>query len=109
MSLENHVPSLYLCRQWKDIGGRQDTIFSWFEFTGGPWDITYSDQLKEMRIAAPLTSELMGWFKNDLDKTHFNKIGEEWFVYLYGERGICDKSLPNALMKMAIEEEKRKK
>ena len=116
MSLEDHVPSFELCRKWKEIGGRQDTIFVFCPMYNDTHDIisyTLEDRLiiqnpklKEDMIAAPLEGELMEWMKEDIACISWNNA-DEWVTEVINDGGLSvsyyrNKSLPNALMQMAI-------
>ena len=110
MSLENEVPSLELCKRWKEIGGRQDTCFSWeffdkekFSCLNDVWVLQSTASIlqeDECRVAAPLASELMEWMKAILD---ISSTVEEWEIVMFQTCHLeRSKSLPNALMQMAI-------
>ena len=113
MSLQDHVPSLELCRKWKQAGGRQDTEFAWyFDDNSNSW-IVFSQYLREAHrtksVAAPLEGEMMEWMKELFGDIHFNEITKKWFVYPRGEVGHTNIKLPNALMQMAIWQKENEK
>jgi hypothetical protein len=111
MKLEDHVPSLELCKKWKEIGGRQDTIHSWEFWEAKAWG-TEKDawtvqttasilQADDCMVAAPLASELMEWMKEKLRSVK-HTISYGWLVQLQDAPSNNDESLPNALMQIAI-------
>lgn len=101
--LEKHVPSLELCKKWKELGGRQDTCLVWISIPEcfPEWEV--DTRRRDRELAAPLASEMMEWLKGKFDDLNF--YSPEWSIwFLEGEEPtrFTDKSLPNALMKMCI-------
>lgn len=99
MEIEKEVPSIGLCRRWKALGGRQNTLFSWFNCDIDEWIIVRTDEyFGHDMISAPLASEMMEWeqefdirkrnFVYDIQTTHWFKIEFD--------------NVPNALMQMCI-------
>lgn len=109
--LENHVPSLELCKKWKEIGGRQDTIFYYVKTISLKYKLVTEEDLKGYRTmrrvgewyAAPLASEMMEWRREKdavIDTYIMNAIMNWWCRWPPSKPG--GESLPNALMQMAI-------
>lgn len=113
MILEDCVPNRSLCEKWKSIGGRQDTVLAYRLGWDDKWHLTQKCHHEECYpecgqdwVAAPLVSELMEWMKAILD---ISSTIEEWEIVLFASAIVKrDKSLPNALMQMAIELEEKK-
>jgi hypothetical protein len=115
MSLQDHVASLELCKKWKEIGGRQDTIFAWRSIENGKWFIDYLSFYTHpgiQQFSAPLASELMEWNRNRIGclwPINWEENKTKWTVELFGdEEPLVDKLL-DVLMQMAIEIELEKK
>ena len=105
MKLEDHVPSLELCRKYKEVGGQQDSLYFWVQNTLGDWTLNPKVVLSfveegEEWFAAPLASELMEWEKINIHWIH--PMGEYWQVIDKERMAFADKSFINALMQMAI-------
>jgi hypothetical protein len=125
--LENHVPSLELCKKWKELGGRQDTNFYWRLGWNECWHITHKSDHEDCYpecgkdwVAAPLASEMMEWLPASIKTTEItprnawigvNKEFDNKYLVSYQaksrmakyiEREVLDNSLPNALMQMCI-------
>ena len=108
--LENHVPSLELCKKWKELGGGQDTelFFGLTHDEDNPaWEI-YTKRQKEKLIprivdewvATPLASEMMEWIgdMNLIKKNNVYDLTQPTSKHFV----ISFDSLPNALMQMCI-------
>jgi hypothetical protein len=116
MSLENHVPSLELCKKWKEGGGRQDTEFYWdlALLHKGPIQCYFKVEANRAYfVAAPLASEMMEWMKDDRPSVFWCDDGDGWGVETYPKRGplppwVDNLSLPNALMQMLLERREEK-
>lgn len=102
MSLEQHVPSLELCKKWKELGGRQDTNFRWTMYSTGDWDISPNEPLTYSGewYSAPLASEMMEWERNNIN--YIWPTEDFWNWCDNTEKSDYDPSLPNALMQMCI-------
>jgi hypothetical protein len=113
MSLRDHVPSLELCKKWKEAGGRQDTSLVWISIPEcfPEWEV--AERRRDSELAAPLEGEMVEWLPFKIiedDKHTFLVVGKSECDYKvayvteehdYGNLRF-DKSLANALMQMAI-------
>ncbi len=114
MSLENEVPTLELCKKWKEIGGRQDTEFCWCPNVGRTeHGLQRHDEICgkcDIGIAAPLEGEILIFCNSNTERwieiDDFNKK-----VILITRCGYLqnkvfsykNQSFANALLSMAIE------
>jgi len=116
MNLQDRVPSLELCRQWKEAGGRQDTEFFFVPKWDGSYEILgkkYCLESTERYVAAPLEGEMMEWLPAEFDVKGLGIVGltihKGFCQYLisyenedYIDWELYDKSLANALMQMCL-------
>lgn len=125
--LDKHVPSLELCRKWKELGGRQDTVFSWVSTNEGKnWNVfVHHEEDSRVHIkafAAPLASEMMEWLPKYIEVKKLvslksvpvwltvHKQFDDRYLVSYKKKGVSryieceveDSSLPNALTQMCI-------
>ena len=103
MSLEDHVPDLSLCKQWKDLGGRQDTMLIWAIESGSKWFVVGKewgrDEPEDEQFAAPIEGELMKWIRPDV--FYINQVWKVNKIHVH--KMISDAKLANALLRMAME------
>lgn len=127
----NQVPSLELCKKWKEIGGEQESNFYWKQF----FDQPYGGEKKEYwvlegkigtqvmfpheAIAAPTVGEMWDLLPAVIETKEFGvlylgteKQGNHSIVEYYDCDDIThiakeDKSLANALMQMLIWQKER--
>jgi hypothetical protein len=104
MNLENEVPSLELCQEWKKIGGRKDTCFRWSLNVFDKWEISDIIKGRGEEVSAPMIGEMMEWLKEK--KLRILWLGDNTWEVGEGKKYFYDKILSNALMQMCIYIEK---
>jgi hypothetical protein len=124
--LNDHVPDIELCKEWEAKGGMQNTEFYYNERASGRFALAHYPSVLDSLIppggksyAAPTEGELIDWLPAEIKKGYLLEIlkhpnGDYSVCYYNSELGaslgrVCiDRSLANALMRMALELEEKK-